>query len=50
MQVICRAFRPSTGTFINMEIPTEIGNDHFTVAQWIGEKTNWQFILWENLT
>jgi|TARA_R110002110_G_scaffold290245_1_gene504428 hypothetical protein len=36
--------RPSTGSVINVEIPTEIGNDPFAIAQWIGEKFNWQFI------
>jgi len=42
--ITCKAMRPSTGSVINVEIPTEIGNDPFAIAQWIGEKFNWQFI------
>ena len=48
--ITCKVTRTKTGTYgqiisrFNVEIPTEIGNDPFAIARWIGEEFNWQFV------
>tara|TARA_A100001515_G_C4518811_1_gene192668 strand:- start:202 stop:381 length:180 start_codon:yes stop_codon:yes gene_type:complete len=48
--VICKAVRPSTGSTIEVELPTEIvkavedQSSPTPAVEWIGNEFNWQFI------
>ena len=48
--ITCKVTRTKTGTYgqiisrFNVEIPTEIGNEPFAIARWIGKEFNWEFM------
>lgn len=41
--VLCRAVRPTTGTYVTIKVPEEY-NDVNKANQWIGEQFDYQFI------
>jgi len=49
-KIVCKAVRPTTGSSIEVEIPTdvvkdvEVDGDHSIAVDWIGNEFGWQFI------